>query len=58
MSPAVVQLTASGERKKTQDEKDAMWDELMKRSDQAPGGTLHARVGSLKLVSDELDEDI
>jgi len=40
---------------KTQDEKHAMWDELMRRSDRA-GGTLHATIGEVKLASDELEE--
>lgn len=32
--------------KKTAMEKDLMWDELLRRSDQAPGGTIHAQVPS------------
>lgn len=45
--------------KKTALEKDRMWDELLRRSDRAPGGTLHASIeGGLALASDDLDGNV
>ncbi|KAF8311480.1 hypothetical protein DL93DRAFT_1415956 [Clavulina sp. PMI_390] len=42
--------------KKSAKEKDRMWDELMRRSDRAPGGTLHATIdGTLALASDDAE---
>lgn len=43
--------------KKSAQEKDLMWDELMRRSDRAPGGTLHANIeGAMThLPSDDIE---
>lgn len=53
------ELSLSATPKKSASEKDRMWDELMRRSDRAPGGTLHASVeGTLALASDDLDGNV
>lgn len=54
------ELSLDSTPKKTALEKDRMWDELLRRSDRAPGGTLHASIrgGGLELASDDLDGNI
>jgi hypothetical protein len=54
------ELSLDSTPKKTALEKDRMWDELLRRSDRAPGGTLHASIrgGGLALASDDLDGNV
>lgn len=53
------ELSVDSTPKKTALEKDRMWDELLRRSDRAPGGTLHASIeGGLALASDDLDGNV
>lgn len=53
------ELSLSSTSKKSASEKDRMWDELMRRSDRAPGGTLHASIeGALALASDDIEGNV